>query len=253
MPKKPNKKTSQESGNAEKNQSLDVKQAILKLSKNDSEANKDALMRALNGSTFHSLILTDEIKFGDMDDQGNTTLLPGSKVKIVTVRDPQGRTYLPLFTDWEEIKKYMVDSKVPYLSTMLSARAAWDIILRGNYVGTIINPADKPLPLVKKQVHYLMAHMPPLKETAKKAVSGDTKMPIKATAKKAPSKKETSKKVAAKKTATKKTAGKKTAGKKTAAKKAAPKKVASKKVASKKAAAKKTAAKKAAARKKPTS
>lgn len=127
--------------------------AIDRLLSDSSNKAKDELLLELNRANFLAAIFTDEMHTSEPDKDGKTVIEKDSLIKVLNTSDADGNTYLPLFTDWKEIKKY-IDKPVNTL--ILPASDAWDWALKmGDYHGIVINPGHNALPLNIEQIKYL--------------------------------------------------------------------------------------------------
>ncbi|MCG8405817.1 MAG: SseB family protein [Phycisphaerales bacterium] len=114
----------------------------------------EALLTALTQAVFLIATLMDEAKFAINKDQGSGTMEKGSRIKILEVEGPNGERVLPLFTDWDEIRKF-TDQQVSTL--VMPASQAWSFALQ-NYGAAVVNPGGKALPLDRAQVTELAQH-----------------------------------------------------------------------------------------------
>lgn len=127
--------------------------AIQRLKTDSSLAAKDALLVELNRANFLVAIFTDEMHTTEPDKDGKVTIEKDSLIKVLNTSDGNGNMYLPLFTDWDAIWKY-IDQPVNTL--IFPSQDAWHWALNmGEYQGVVINPAEDALPLNRSQIEYL--------------------------------------------------------------------------------------------------
>lgn len=131
--------------------------AIERLLTDQSVQAKDALLVELNRANFLAVIFTDEMHSTPPDENGHVTIKEKSLIKVLSTTDSNGNVYLPLFTDWNAIGKYVGEKPEKPISTLvLPAADAWSWALAmGSYQGVVINPAHNALPLNRQQIEYL--------------------------------------------------------------------------------------------------
>lgn len=140
--------------------------AIERLKTDTSDAAKDALLLELNKSNYLVAIFADEMHTSEPDENGQSVIEKDSIIKVLNTSDGNGNMYLPLFTDWDALRKY-IDQDVSTL--VFPPQDAWHWALEmGEYHGIVINPAENALPLNKGQIQYLASQI-----TANKAKQKD--------------------------------------------------------------------------------
>lgn len=131
----------------------DLVAAIQRLKTDSSIETKDVLLIELNKANFLVAIFSDEMHTSEPDKDGKVTIEKDSIIKVLNTSDAEGHMYLPLFTDWEAIGKY-IDKPVNTL--IFPSQDAWHWVLNmGEYHGVVINPAEDALPLSRAQIEYL--------------------------------------------------------------------------------------------------
>ncbi len=110
----------------------------------------DTLIRELNRAVYLVATLFDQanVKQGS---PGQMTFEKGSLIKVLVVTDSNERPLLPLFTDWDAIRKWTSD---PVSSMVMPANQAWDLAL-DQYQGIVINPGGPVLQLNRNQLEDL--------------------------------------------------------------------------------------------------
>ncbi len=101
------------------------------------------------------------------DAQGRFRLPEGAAVSFVMVNTNQGRTFLPVFTDFEEAKKLNV-TQPGHLQHIVRELKSYETILsdpRNTAEGIVINPMNENLVLPKPLVVALAKGMDPEKVT----------------------------------------------------------------------------------------
>ena len=140
--------------------------AMERLKTDTSSAAKDALLLELNKSNYLVAIFADEMHTSEPDENGQSVIEKNSIIKFLNTSDGNGNIYLPLFTDWDALRKY-IDQ--PVSSLVFPPQDAWHWALEmGEYHGVVINPAENALPLNKGQIQYLASQI-----TANKAKQKD--------------------------------------------------------------------------------
>lgn len=129
--------------------------AMQRLKSDTSNAAKDALLLELNKSNYLVAIFTDEMHTSEPDENGQAVIEKDSLIKVLNTSDSAGNMYLPLFTDWDALRKYITQ---PVSTFVFPPQEAWHWALEmGEYHGIVINPAEDALPLNKGQIQYLMS------------------------------------------------------------------------------------------------
>lgn len=130
--------------------------AILKACKdNPTNENLECFSSLLNNATF--LIATDWSDVTEKDHQDNKfTIQAGSKIKVFTITDDNNDTYLPVFTDWDCIRKYIADEVHGWV---MSAKEAFEFAVSetNNYKGIIINPTVSDICYKNEQLKKKLA------------------------------------------------------------------------------------------------
>lgn len=131
--------------------------ALQKLAVDSSDEAKDVLLSELNRSNYLVAIFTDEMHVSNSDESGKSVIEKDSLIKVLNTSDDHGNAYLPLFTDWEALRKY-IDHDVS--SLIFPPKDAWNWVLNmGDYHGAVVNPAENALPLNRDQIAYLNSQL----------------------------------------------------------------------------------------------
>jgi len=131
--------------------------AMERLKTDTSNTAKDALLLELNKSNYLVAIFSDEMRTSEPDENGRSVIEKGSVIKVLNTSDGDGNMYLPVFTDWDALRKY-IDQPVSTL--VFPPQDAWHWALEmGEYHGIVINPAENALPLNKGQIQYLASQI----------------------------------------------------------------------------------------------
>jgi hypothetical protein len=127
--------------------------ALLSFAQTRTPASQDALTIALRTANFLVAILTDEMHTTP-SGEGQTTIQAGSRIKILTCSDESGAVHLPLFTDWQSIRRW---TDQPVSTLVMPARQAFEFGLSDNHAGAVVNPGENALPLNKQLLAYLLS------------------------------------------------------------------------------------------------
>ena len=93
--------------------------------------------------------ITDKMEIAPTDIEGKITIKKGSIIKILNCFNDANECFLPVFTDWEEIKnwtKESVDSFIMPFSHMCS------FVEDKEYMGVVINPGSICWTLTKANI-----------------------------------------------------------------------------------------------------
>lgn len=131
--------------------------AMKRLKIDTSTAAKDALLLELNKSNYLVAIFADEMYTSEPDENGQSVIEKDSIIKVLNTSDGNGNMYLPLFTDWDALRKYIAQ---PVSTLVFPPQDAWHWALEmGEYHGIVINPAENALPLNKGQIQFLASQI----------------------------------------------------------------------------------------------
>ncbi len=119
-----------------------VLMAIHAIVSGDTPAARANLYQALLQSTLYLVTLNHE-----GEGSGPLELKGGEQLQLATIRSPDGKTYLPAFTDVPRLQ-VSLPPKGRYVP--LPARAVCGMLLQGDAEGIVINPGQPPSGLVTK-------------------------------------------------------------------------------------------------------
>ena len=123
------------------------------LLKNPDDVTREKLDPELNRANYLVPIKNSELHTSPPDKNGRSVTTEKSKFNIVVISSPEGKPFIPLFTDWNAIKKWS-DQNVQTL--VLPAKEAWNFVLnRTEIEGAVINPGYVSLPLDRKYLESL--------------------------------------------------------------------------------------------------
>ena len=130
--------------------------AMDRLTHDNSDAAKDALLIELNKANYLALSVGKGLSEGIASSNGQALLPAGARFELL-MAGKQGKNYLLLFTDWDAIRAY---TKEDVTAIVLPAKDAWSFFsttLAATNEGIVINPAHNALPLRKPMISYLTA------------------------------------------------------------------------------------------------
>ncbi len=109
--------------------------------------------RALQAATYLAPILGDRLKLAE---HGQTTVIqPGSVIEFMTCQSSEGKTFLPVFTSWSELRLWAGNDAQAFV---LGASEVWSRVLNEpRYGGAVINPANMPWTLEPEHIKMLIA------------------------------------------------------------------------------------------------
>jgi hypothetical protein len=113
-----------------------------------------ALMCALRGANYLVPITKDGMITSPTDEEGQMTIHAGSHINVFTCAAPDGGTLLPLFTDWDEIRRWI---DAPVSTLVVPAKDAFAIASRDEYAGAVVNPGGQAVELSKDLLGRLLS------------------------------------------------------------------------------------------------
>lgn len=134
-----------------------LKAAIQKFINERTERNALELGRQLNGSVFLIAMNTNEMIMTD-NKNGSSVVQKGSVIKILNCFNEKNECFLPIFTDWEEIRLW---TKENVGGLMSPSKDTWEFILsqQETYKGIVINPATTGWTLHHQEIKNLLQDM----------------------------------------------------------------------------------------------
>lgn len=121
----------------------DLVTAIYQLLDNNNATTQNELIFELNRANYLMVVL-NKISSKALIEENTISM-------VLLYQTKDGNIFLPLFTDWEEINKYVKDAN----TVTLPAKLAWEWVLENEYDGCVINPAKTALQIRKELIKNL--------------------------------------------------------------------------------------------------
>ena len=123
---------------------------------NDTPYSRRILTEQLLQATFLVAIIAPDVLEETDNDAGQTTWQAGSSFSVLLSGDGQGGQRLPLFTDWDTLRKWTDE---PVSGLVMTADEAWVFALADKlYAGVVINPSTDRLVLSPAVLEQLASH-----------------------------------------------------------------------------------------------
>lgn len=104
-------------------------------------------------------------KLPEKKEDGTANIEAGTELRFPTVKNSEGRSFLPVYTDWDELRQNTAIEDNPNTLVLSFDDYAGMILNQGNSDGFIINPFSKcNLIVSRKQIE----HMQNVKNASKK-------------------------------------------------------------------------------------
>jgi hypothetical protein len=113
-----------------------------------------ALTCALRDANYLVPIMQDGMITSPTGEEGQMTIHAGSHINVFTCAAPDGGTLLPLFTDWDEIRRWL---DVPVSTLVVPAKDAFALASGDDYAGAVVNPGGQAVELSKDLLGRLLA------------------------------------------------------------------------------------------------
>jgi hypothetical protein len=113
-----------------------------------------ALTCALRDANYLVPIMQEGMVTSPTGVEGQMTIQAGSHINVFTCAAPDGGTLLPLFTDWDEIRRW-IDHPVSTL--VMPAKEAFAFASMDEYAGAVVNPGGQAVELNKDLLGRLLS------------------------------------------------------------------------------------------------
>ena len=109
--------------------------------------------RALQAATYLAPVVGDRLKLSQ--NEQTTVIEPGSVIEFMMCQSSDGKTFLPVFTSWSELRLWAGNDAQAFV---LEASEVWSRVLNEpRYSGAVINPANMPWTLEPEHIKTLIA------------------------------------------------------------------------------------------------
>ena len=133
-------------------ENLDLKNAFGLFNTNKCEDNLNKVIDGLLKANLLVLAVTDEMKTSK-DSSNNVTVQKGSLIKFLNCFDQNGKPFLPVFTDWQEVDLWIKQRDSTVSGFIMSTFEAFEFAkIDQNYNGVVINPGSVGWTMSKEQV-----------------------------------------------------------------------------------------------------
>ncbi len=130
-----------------------LKAAFAKHRKERTGISADELGIALNSASFLVPIVSDEMKVTP-EVGGKFTIEKGSLIKFMNCHNDRGETFLPAFTDWNELRSWAGNEADSFV---MPSPELWEFVLNNsNYLGIAINPTSDAWTLLSQNIRTLI-------------------------------------------------------------------------------------------------
>jgi hypothetical protein len=120
----------------------------------DTRESRLALYNAILASELYLLSMPGEGT--DQIPPGEITIQEGQQLSLATIRDPQGRTFLPAFTDIPRLSASLPEGeKARYIR--INAAAVCRMFMQGEGEGIVINPGQPPSGVISRGEAQVLA------------------------------------------------------------------------------------------------
>lgn len=114
-----------------------------------------ALTCALRDANYLVPIMQEGMIASPAGEEGQMIVHAGSRLNVFTCAAPDGGTLLPLFTDWDEIRRWI---DVPVSTLVVPAKDAFAMASRDEYAGAVVNPGGQAVELSKELLGRLLGN-----------------------------------------------------------------------------------------------
>lgn len=131
-----------------------LKSAIKQFKEEKSEWASKEFVKQMNSAHFLVAIITDELKVTPSNQEGKVTFQKGGLIKFVGIYNSNKDEYLPVFTDWDEIRawsKQKVDTMVMSINDVQALLSD-----NKNWKGLVINPMGNRWTMGLQQVNAVI-------------------------------------------------------------------------------------------------
>ena len=143
-------------GNIDVNKAVENKmlvRAFEDYASKQSPKNSQKVLTELNKGVFLIATIMDDAEMKESESNEKITLEKGSLISFLTCQSPEGNDLLPVFTDWEHVRKW-TDENISGM--IMPAQELWAFVLHDDtYDGIVINPSNHCVELNREQITNL--------------------------------------------------------------------------------------------------
>lgn len=142
-------------------ENIELIRAIEKLKNQQNSENEYELFTEL----IKANLLVPVLKNKDMSNRNeNEVLTQDIEISIQDIQNPKGERYIPIFTDWSELKKSKFESPVDALVFTYNDYKKVIIERKSKWMGVVINPYTHNIILGVEQFRYIDESMSKIKK-----------------------------------------------------------------------------------------
>ena len=148
-------------------------ESMQRLLKEPNQQNENDFMEQVVDAIFLSPVKIDNI----IENEGNKiTLEKDTKIQFIHFTDNDGKAFLPLFTDWNEIGKW---SKEEGIQTLMLRMNDYKEMVSNNeiYSGVVINPYSENIMFSSQQLNTLLGHKIKIEKATEVQIGEPAKYP----------------------------------------------------------------------------
>lgn len=131
-----------------------LKQAFKAFNEKKNEANLQTVVSEFKRAKLLVLSYKDTIQTTPAEDS-KVVIEPGSVIRFLYTRDEHGQVFLPLFTDWNDVKLWVEINNIAGFIFSIKEGMAVTLHDKG-YSGLVINPCSDRWTMTRAQVEQFM-------------------------------------------------------------------------------------------------
>jgi SseB protein N-terminal domain len=129
-----------------------LKEAFKTFNSNKKEDTLQTVIDELKKANFLVLVDKNGLNVSKTSESNDSTIEPGSVIAFLKTFDQNNDSFLPLFTDWEEIDLW-VESRENIVGRIMTTKEAFEFVLRNQKdKGLVINPRSDKWTMDKIQI-----------------------------------------------------------------------------------------------------
>ncbi|HEY2583260.1 MAG TPA: SseB family protein [Mucilaginibacter sp.] len=129
-----------------------LKKAIKVFNSNKSEKILEAVASALKKANFLVLINSEKMKVSQTTESNNQIVEKGSVIEFLKTFDENNDSFLPIFTDWNEVDLW-IESRENIAGWIMTTTEVFSFVVKNkNDKGLVINPCSDRWAMDKEQI-----------------------------------------------------------------------------------------------------